>query len=125
MTEFQILSAVKNNGGCMRYVDLLNLNLTDVNRDPLADKARISKMIEAKLLEGKTEAYCSISITKEGRLFLQDAYYIEEQNSKLAYDRANEISNQKRHDLWVALIGAVVGSLSGIILDVVILLLEH
>ena len=125
MTDIQILTAVKNNNGSIKYVDLLNLNLSDAYRDPSADKCRINKLIGDKYLKGNTEAHGTISITDNGRLFLQDSYYLEEQNKKLDENASNEKAREKRHDWWVALIGAVVGSLSGIILDVVILLLEH
>ena len=125
MTDLQILAAVKNNGGSIEYTDLLNQNMTDTNRDGLADEARIKQMIEDGLLKGKTEAYCHISITKPGRLRLQDFYYLEDQEKNLADEASKNKSNEHRHDLVVALIGAIVGSLSGIVLDVVILLLEH
>ncbi len=125
MTDLQILTAVKNNNGAINYTDLLNLNMSDAYRDPSADKYRINKLIEQKYLKGSTEAYGTISITDNGRLFLQDSYYLEEQNKKLDKNASNEKAKEKRHNWWVALIGAIVGSLSGIILDVVILLLEH
>lgn len=91
MTEFQILSALKNNGGCMEYTALLNQNMTDTNRDPSADEARISQMIKDKLLEGKAEAYHNISITKYGRMFLQDA--LQAINEKLK-DQAKQEKQQ-------------------------------
>lgn len=122
MTEFQILSAIKNNGGSIEYTALLNLNSIDPNPDPSADKARINQMIANKLLRGKTDAYCLISITDSGRLYLQDACYVEQQNNKLAHDRANEISNQKRHDWVMMAVGAVVAGAVGLAFDLIRLL---
>ena len=94
MTELQILSAIKNNGGSMEYTTLINQNLTDSNRDGLADTARIEQMIKDGLLEGKTEAYCHISITKPGRLYLQDAYKAAEEERK----KQAEQKRQQRFD---------------------------
>lgn len=125
MTDIQILTAVKNNGGSINYVDLLNLNLSEAYRDPRADKCRINKLIESKYLSGKTEAHSTISITNKGRLFLQESYYLEDQTNKLDQKHSAEKAKEKHHDWRVALIGAIVGSLGGIILDVATLLINH
>ena len=119
MTELQILSVIKNNGGSIGYTDLLNQNLTDTNRDPSADKARIEQMIQRGLLEGRTDAYCSISITNPGRLHLQDAAYLEEQKQQLADEAARENSKNKRHDWYIAILGALFASLIGLAFDAI------
>lgn len=119
MTELQILTVIKNNGGSIGYTDLLNQNLTDTNRDGIADKARIEKMIERDLLEGRTDAFCSISITDEGRLHLQDAEYLEQQKQQLADDAARENTKNKRHDWRIAIIGALIAALVGFGFDAV------
>ena len=119
MTEFQILSAIKNNGGSIEYTALLNLNITDTNRDGLADKARIEQMIKDDLLKGKTDAYCHISITDPGRLYLQNAYYLEEQNKKLADDTAKNKAKKKKHDWWLAIGGAIIAGLIGFAFELI------
>ncbi len=119
MTELQILSVTKNKGGSIGYTDLLNQNLTDSNRDPSADKARIEQMIQKGLLEGRTDAFCSISITDTGRLHLQDAAYLEEQKQQLADDAARENSKNKRHDWYIAILGALFASLIGLAFDAI------
>lgn len=119
MTELQILSVIKNKGGSIGYTDLLNQNLTDSNRDSRADKARIEQMIQKGLLEGRTDAFCSISITDTGRLRLQDATYLEDQNQKLAEEAARENSKNKRHDWYIAILGALFASLIGLAFDAV------
>ena len=124
MTEIQILSAVKNNGGSIAYTELLSLNLTDPYLDATADKERIKKMMKAGLLEGETRAYGSISITDAGRLFLQDACYNEEQKHKLAKDSANERSNQQRHEWKITITSIVLTALLGILVDVLIYILS-
>lgn len=101
MTDIQILSAIKNNGGSMDFVSVLNLNITDNNRDALADKSRIEKMINDKLLEGKTNAHCQIVITDAGRQFLQDQYYLEEQRQKDAQEAAKDKADQKRRNRFL------------------------
>lgn len=101
MTELQILSAIKNNGGSIEFTALLNQNMTDANRDSLADQERIKQMIKNGLLSGKTDAYCHISITKPGRLHLQNATYLEEQNKKRETVDAESKSEQKRQNRFL------------------------
>lgn len=124
MTELQILSAVKNNNGCMEYIALLNLNATDVNQDSRADEARIEQMINKKLLKGKTEAFATIAITKEGRLYLQNAYYLEEEKKKLAEEAAQNAAKKKRYDWKFAIVGALIAGAIGFIFDLIIFLLK-
>lgn len=119
MTELQILSVIKNNGGSIGYTDLLNQNLTDTARDGSADKVRIEQMIEAGLLSGRTDSYCSISITDLGRLRLQDATYLEEQKQQLADEAARDDSKNKRHDWYIAILGALFASLIGLAFDAI------
>ena len=119
MTDLQILNAVKNNNGSIEYTALLNQSLTDAYIDGSADKARISKLIEAGLLAGETRAFCSISITDEGRLRLQGEYYSEEQNKKLAKKAANDKTNERRHEWHIAFGSAFFAGLIGLAFEVV------
>lgn len=119
MTEFQILSAVKNNGGSIEYTALINLNISDVNRDGLADKARIEQMLNKGLLKGKADAYCHISISDEGRLYLQDACNLEDQNKKLAEDVTRNKAKKKRHDWQLAIGGAFIAGLIGLAFELI------
>lgn len=120
MTEFQILSAIKNNDGSIEYTALLNLNMTDTKRDTLADKERIKKMISKGLLKGKADAFCQITITNRGRLHLQNAYYLEEQKQKFAKDNAKNEAKKNRHDWWLAIGGAFVAGLIGLAFELVV-----
>ena len=119
MTDLQILSALINNGGSIEYTDLLNLNISDTKRDSVADKARIEQMIKDGLLEGKTNAYCHISITDRGRLHLQNTYYLEEQKQKLAEDAAKNEAKKNRHDWYLALGGAFIAGLIGLAFELI------
>ena len=118
MTEFQILSAIKNNGGSIGYTDLLNLNMTDTVRDPLADKARIEQLISKKLLAGATDAYCQLSITNEGRMHLQNAQYLEEHQNQLAEDVTNNKTKEYRHNWFITIVGAFITGLITLALNV-------
>lgn len=120
MTDFQILSAIKNSGGSMEYTALLNLNMTDTNRDSLADKARINEMIKAKLLSGKTESFCLISISDAGRLHLQNAYYLEEQKKKFAEDSAQNETKKNKHDWILTIGGAFIAGLIGLAFELIV-----
>ena len=119
MTELQILSVIKNNGGSIEYTALLNQNMTDSNRDALADKALIEQMIGDKLLVGKTGAYCHISISDQGRLYLQNAYYLEEQNKKLTENAAKNESKKNRHDWFLAIGGAFIAGIIGLAFELI------
>lgn len=119
MTELQILSAVKNNGGCIEYVSLLNLNITDTNRDALADKARIENLISSKLLKGKAEAYCTITITDEGRLYLQDADYLEEQDKKLSEQATSDKAKENRHEWYLTIVGGLIAGIIGLAFELI------
>lgn len=119
MTEFQILSAVKNSNGSMEFTALLNLNVTDTHRDFSADEARIGQMIGDKLLKGRAEANCLISITKEGSLFLQNAYHLEEQKKKLAEKAAKKEADKKRHDWGLAIGSAFIAGFIGLAFELI------
>ena len=101
MTELQILSAVKNSGGSIQYTALLSFNASDTHLDPIADKERIDEMIEKNLLSGKTEAYCNISITKEGRMYLQNAAYLEDISKQRDKEYADIRAEEKRHNKFL------------------------
>lgn len=119
MTEIQILSAIKNKGGSIEYTDLLNLNMTDTNRDTIADEVRIKKMISDKLLEGNAKEFCYISISDSGRLHLQNSCYLEEQNQKLAEDATRNETKKKRHDWSLALGSAFFAGLIGLLFELI------
>ena len=101
VTELQILSAIKNNGGSMEYTSLLNLNMTDHDRDTLADKTRVCQMLKDDLLDGTAGAFCTISISDKGRLYLQNACYLEEQNNKAAEQVAKDRADQDRQNRFL------------------------
>ncbi len=100
MTDLQILTTVRDNGGSMEYTALLNHGLSYPNHDSLADMARIEKLIEDKHLLGKTEAYSTIALRKHGRLYLQALQQEETQRT------ADEKRQQKFSSQMNAMIAA-------------------
>lgn len=70
MTEKQILTAVKNNGGHIEYTQLLSMNLSESKPRPRADKALIGILIRDGFLLGQAKASVLISITDAGELRL-------------------------------------------------------
>lgn len=116
MTDIQILNAVKNNNGSIQYTELLNQSLTDAYIDGSADKERINNLIKSGLLEGETRAYCSISLKPEGRLYLQEKHYSDEQEQKIADYTANENAKKSKQDWQIAVFSAIGGAvISGLV----------
>ena len=119
MTELQILSAVKNNGGSIGYVDLLNIGLSDPEFDALADRDLIRKLIASDVLSGKQEAYSQISFGKNGRLRLKElAQQEQERTQKEDKDRADK-RDQRRHDWAVAILGTLVGVIGTLLVQLI------
>lgn len=142
MTDLQILTAVKNSGGTIRYTDLLNLGLTDAAFDPLADRARIHVLRYAGALSGDLSAYSSVSITAQGRLLLaqlqtevslqqekeqkehdaqqaaeeKERQYLSREESRKQADRKAEHAFQYKLSLLNALLTFVSGLISGAVL---------
>ena len=123
MTEIQILTALKNNGGFLGYTDLLNIGLSDAPNDPLLDRDLINKLIKDDILSGDTAAYATITFGKHGRLRLQELQQIEQAKAKQAAQKAKETRAQRRHDWFVALVGAAVGAILGVVGTLVLQLL--
>lgn len=120
MTELQILSAVKNNGGSMNYVELLNLGLTDPVRDSIADKQLIEKLIREKILSGETEAYSRITFGKEGRLRLRDLQQSEDEIAKHVADIQSDKKADKRFQTSQTLIGIILGAVCTLIVEILL-----
>lgn len=95
MTDLQILTAVKNSGGTIRYTDLLNLGLTDAAFDPLADRARIHALRYAGALSGDLSACSSVSFTAQGHLLLAKLQSEDSIQQKIACDEAKKEKQQR------------------------------
>ena len=120
MTELQILNAVKNNGGSIDFVELLNMGKTDSSLDSFADKRLIEKLIKSEVLSGRTEAYALITFGKEGHLRLSD---LQQSANDLADHMANEHSEKqadKRFQTSQTILGIVIGSLFTLLIEIVI-----
>lgn len=133
MTELQILSAVKNNGGSIDYVTLLNIGLSDPEHDALTDRDLIHKLIDAQILSGKPGANSTISFGKEGRLrhrellSQEDADRQAQQRTKeeqarlqreLSSKQAKEKSEKRRQrtfEIFLVFLSALVSNLDRII----------
>lgn len=122
MNELQILSAVKNNGGSIDYVTLLNIGLSDPAHDTLSDRDLIHKLIDAQILSGNPGANSTISFGKEGRLRLQEIQQLQQKSAEEAAQAAKEKRVLRRHNWLVATIGAAIGSILGSLLT---LLAQH
>lgn len=120
MTELQILNAVKNSGGSIGFVELLNMGKTDSSLDSFADKRLIEKLIESEVLSGRTEAYALITFGKDGHLRLRD---LQQSANDLADHMAYEQSEKhadKRFQTSQTILGIVIGSLFTLLIEIVI-----
>lgn len=133
MTELQILTAIDNNGGRMKFAELMNLGKTDQNWMPNADHQRICQLIDAKVLSGKTEAYGSISFGEKGVLRYQDLILQQEADRKareasekeqlrlqreLASKQAKEYAEKKRQrifEIFLAIFSALLSNIDRIV----------
>lgn len=110
MTELQILTAIDNNGGRMKFVELMNLGKTDQNWMPNADHQRICQLIDAKVLSGKPSAFGTISFGPNGHLRLWDLQQASDNLSKQMADNQSEKNADRRFQLFNTLLGAVIGA---------------
>lgn len=93
MNTFQVLSVIRENGGTIGFVDLLNQGLSNPNSDSLADKQRIQNLLAEGYISGNTEAYGTIRMEPKGTVLLDQ---LEEKLKQLEQNRADEVSKEKR-----------------------------
>lgn len=123
MTELQILNAVKNNGGSIDFVELLNFGKVNQSWEPVADQKLIEELIGNKVLSGKSEAYSLISFGEKGLLRLRDLQQTEnEYNQKISYETAKD-SRQRKHEWQMAFATATLSSVGTVLTQVVLQLL--
>lgn len=108
MTELQILNAVKNNGGSIGYIDLMNMGSMDAEWDSIADKELVETLIKNDILSGKMEAYSLITFGSNGRSRLRkinsDADEASKREADIAAEKAQNKKSQFRHDLKISII---------------------
>lgn len=114
MTEFQILSAIKNSGGSIGYIDLLNIGKSDPVWDSLTDRDLVNRLLESNILSGNPGAYGSISFGKDGRLRLKELQQLKDSQSQETAREAKEKASQRRHDWIVAIVSTVFGAILGV-----------
>lgn len=115
MTELEILTAVKNSGDPIDYVQLLNLGKTETNWDPSTDEALVKKLLKSKLLNGESKAYSIITLSDTGTLRLLDLQQQIENAKQQADNEAKHRRNEYRHDWAVAIVSCFVGAILGVI----------
>ena len=71
MTDFQILDAIRNNGGSIGFTDLLNQGLSMSKPDGNADKYRIQRLLADHYISGDASAYGTIRIESKGLVLLE------------------------------------------------------
>lgn len=108
MTEIQILSAIENNGGCIDYVELLNIGKADPKWEPEVDRELVEVLLQAGTIKGKAEAFGAIAFGRCGRLRLRE---LEEHEDNVRKQRAGDKADKrmdKKFQLFLTLIGPVV-----------------
>lgn len=100
MTEFQILSEIRNNGGRIDYVKLLNRGQKYPPFQPSIDHDRLESLKEKGYITGSFNAYSIISIEPAGNAYLD--FLVKEQS---------EHRKQFAHDWKIAIISIIGGAL--------------
>lgn len=93
MTDFQILTAIRNNGGSIGFTDLLNQGLSDPKPDTKADKHRVENLLADRYISGDACAYGTLRMERKGTALLDQ---LEQKLNQLEKDRADEVSKEKR-----------------------------
>ena len=119
MTELQILSAIKNNGGTIDYAQLINLGRTDTGWDPVTDKRLIQKLIQQQILSGKTDAYSTITFGTKGLLRYKELKQLEDDLANQVADKKSEKNSNRRFQLLNTILGAVIGAIVTILIQLI------
>ena len=93
MNDFKILAAIRDNGGTIGFVDLLNQGLSDPEPNAVADRHRILNLLSENYISGNPDAYGTIRIEPRGTVFLDR---LEESLKQLDQDRAEKTAKEKR-----------------------------
>ena len=93
MTDFQILAAIRNNGGSIGFTNLLDKGLSDPKPDGEVDKYRIKKLLADHYISGDASAYGTIRMEPKGTVLLEQ---IEQKLYQCEQDRADEMAKEKR-----------------------------
>lgn len=101
MTEFQILTAIRNNGGSIGFTDLMDLGLLGSKPDGNADKYRIERLLVDHYISGDARADGTIRMEPKGTVLLDQ---LEEKLKQLEQDRADEIAKEKRERKFSAIL---------------------
>lgn len=93
MTDFQILTAIRNNGGSIGFTDLLNQGFLYPKPDGKVDKYRIENLLADHYISGDTSAHGTIRMEPKGTVLLEQ---IEQKLYQHEQDRADEMAKEKR-----------------------------
>lgn len=122
MTEFEILTVLKERNGSIEYVELLNIGRTGQVHDTFTNEDLIKKLLSDRVLAGNADAYGYIRFGAKGRLRLQQLEQLRQKEAEDAAKASNEKRDQRRHNLLVAIISTVIGSVFG---SLITLLLQY
>ena len=100
MTELEILTEIRNNGGSIDYVELLNRGKNYPPYQPSIDQDRLKVLKERGYIAGTFNGYSIVSIEPPGNVYLD--FLIKEQS-----DRRKQVA----HDWKLAGLSAITGAL--------------
>lgn len=100
MTELEILTEIRNSGGSIDYVELLNRGKKHPPYQPSIDHDRLRSLKERGYIKGSFDAYSTVSIEPAG-------------NAYLDFLIANQMKQRKQfaHDWKLAGLSAITGAL--------------
>lgn len=108
MTNFQILTAIRNNGGSIEFTRLMDVGLSDPDLDPKSDKQRIQHLISQGCISGDTKAYSRISMLPKGTALLDSMNHKRDNADEQAKSNALKERKQVRISFAQLLLGSAI-----------------
>ena len=116
MNDYQILSAVRENGGSITFKELMDMGLSDKKHNPVEDSYRIENLLSGGFLSGSIAPYGRIRMERKGTALLD---LLEQKLQELENQRADKIAEQEKQrqfSVKLAILSEVISFLLGFLL---------
>lgn len=120
MTEFQILSAIRDSRPSIRYVDLLTLGLKDQMPNGQLDKLRLKFLLSEGYISGRLEPNARLSITPKGVVLLDELEKSFNQQAQKIADEVAKEKSKRKFSIMLTVLGEVIAFALGFLLRVLV-----